>query len=361
MTIPQSHNFAIAQILLITVFILLLTGLPRGTSARKLAGRPSEHKVAPRADKASPDNPWHDADDVVARAIAVKRLTGPKTSRTLTLDRAALTRVLADAPLEFSDQAKTRVTRLLLPLPDGTYESFRIEESPIMEFALAQKFPEIKTYRGQGINNPATTTRFDWTPAGFHALVLSTKGTVLIEPAMVDDTANYLAYFQHDVPVESFACGTSEGPQINEAVKSGVGSLRTEVSNGTNLRTYRLAVAATAEYTQFYGGGTVGGGLSAVTTTVNLVDAIYEREVAVWCSLQTKTRSSSQIRQPTVTQATTRVASLARIRQSSMQSSAMLTTTSAMFLMDVHQAVVFPFREWQLSELFVASRSKLGV
>src|SRR5213075_1644450 len=41
------------------------------------------------------------------------------------------------------------------------------------------------------------------------------------------------------------------------------------------------AVAATAEYTQAYGFGTVSGGLAAVATTVNLVDAVYEREVAI--------------------------------------------------------------------------------
>ena len=58
-------------------------------------------------------------------------------------------------------------------------------------------------------------------------------------------------------------------------------SISAEVTSGANLRTYRLAVAATAEYTQTYGGGTVNGGLAAITTTMNLVNAIYEREVAV--------------------------------------------------------------------------------
>ena len=50
---------------------------------------------------------------------------------------------------------------------------------------------------------------------------------------------------------------------------------------GTTLRTYRLALAATAEYTQQYGGGTVAGALGALTTTINAVDAIYERDLAI--------------------------------------------------------------------------------
>jgi len=57
------------------------------------------------------------------------------------------------------------------------------------------------------------------------------------------------------------------------------------ISSGTTLRRYRLAAAATAEYTQTYGGGSVSGALSAITTTVNLADAIYERDVAIRLTL----------------------------------------------------------------------------
>ncbi|HET7844086.1 MAG TPA: zinc-dependent metalloprotease family protein, partial [Xanthomonadales bacterium] len=53
-----------------------------------------------------------------------------------------------------------------------------------------------------------------------------------------------------------------------------------DVSSGGTLRTYRLAMAATGEYTQFHG-GTVVDGLSAIVTTMNRVNGIYEREVAV--------------------------------------------------------------------------------
>jgi hypothetical protein len=49
---------------------------------------------------------------------------------------------------------------------------------------------------------------------------------------------------------------------------------------GEQLRTYRLAVATTGEYTQFHG-GTVSSGLAAVVTAVNRVTGIYETEVAI--------------------------------------------------------------------------------
>src|SRR5205807_2993694 len=53
------------------------------------------------------------------------------------------------------------------------------------------------------------------------------------------------------------------------------------VASGATLRTYRLALAATAEFTQTYGSGTVAGALTAMTTTINAVNAIYERDLAI--------------------------------------------------------------------------------
>jgi hypothetical protein len=52
-----------------------------------------------------------------------------------------------------------------------------------------------------------------------------------------------------------------------------------KISSGANLRTYRLAMAATGEYTGVLG-GTVLDGLSGVVTTMNRVNGIYEREVS---------------------------------------------------------------------------------
>ena len=51
-------------------------------------------------------------------------------------------------------------------------------------------------------------------------------------------------------------------------------------SSGTQLRTYRLAVATTGEYGQFHGGET-SSVLSAVTTTINRVVGILEKEMSI--------------------------------------------------------------------------------
>ena len=210
--------------------------------------------------------------------------SAPKFYRELSLNAIAQREVLRHAPMEFSKAARQTQVVMTLPMPDGTLTRFRIEESPVMEPKLAALYPEIRTYRGQGLDDPTATTRFDVTPAGFHAIVLSSQGTSIIEPASQTSRGRYISYNQRDAAedVSSFSCALlgAEQAQVqsNQTLHQGTNPALTI---GTTLRTYRLALAATAEFTQVYGGGTVGGALSAMTTLINAVNAIYERDLGI--------------------------------------------------------------------------------
>jgi hypothetical protein len=201
----------------------------------------------------------------------------PRAYRTFRLDQAALRARLAAAPLEYSAAAARATVTLPLPLPDGTFGQFAIMESPIMEPGLAALFPEIKTYLGQGIDDSSATVRFDLTPAGFHAMILSEAGTIFIDPYSRADTAHYISYFKHDYQLP--AGKTLEEQVIDQSVPQRPAPVLAAVS-GASLRTYRLAVAATGEYTTF-AGGTVPLAMAAIVTTITRVNGVYEREVAV--------------------------------------------------------------------------------
>jgi hypothetical protein len=179
-------------------------------------------------------------------------------------------------------------------MPDGTFDRFRIEESPVMAAELAAQFPDIRTYRGRGVDDPTATTRLDVTPAGFHAIVLSNGGTVIVEPARHAKPGQYISYDisqkQRDAPQEAgaFSCvllGVEQAAQFQSKHLARNGNASFGVTSGATLRTYRLALAATAEFTQTYGGGTVSGALSAMTTLINAVNAIYERDLAIHLTL----------------------------------------------------------------------------
>ncbi|MEK6283055.1 MAG: reprolysin-like metallopeptidase [Acidobacteriota bacterium] len=210
----------------------------------------------------------------------------PKSYRALSLDVNAQRKVLRHAPMEFSVAASQNQVVMTLPMPDGTLSRFRVEESPVMSPLLAARFPAIRTYRGRGLDDPTATTRFDVTPAGFHAIVLSTHGTVIIEPAGSGQARKYVSYNQDDAPkgAGSFNCRVSDAESSTSSPSKQL--LRKSDANlssptGSTLRTYRLALAATAEFTQTYGGGTVSGTLAVITTMINAVNAIFERDLAI--------------------------------------------------------------------------------
>ncbi len=203
------------------------------------------------------------------------------------LNRQAVKQILDDAPPEFTVAARMKNVVLEIPSPDGKLQRFRIEDSPVLSPQVAAQFPDWKTYQGFGIDDPTATARFDFTPSGFHAYILSSQGTMLIDPLQENDRGNYIVYYKHDLPsrAENFHCDfDSEISQDKSSVESPDAP---EFSSGTQIRTYRLAMAATGEYTNFFRqtGDTDAQAqtraLNAIMVTVNRVSGIYRRDFAV--------------------------------------------------------------------------------
>ena len=228
------------------------------------------------------------ADDAAARQAAATsplRAVVP-AARPLSLDVAGLRGALTTAPPE--TQPGTPPLVLTLPLPDGSSATFRVQEAPVMAPALAAQFPDIKTYVGVGLADPAATLRLDLTPRGFHAQVLSaTTGSFYIDPASPTDTQHYLSFWRRDMPGQPFACEVRL-PGGKRGARPAAGP--TQRTSGPTLRTYRLAVAATGEYTAFQSrslpaGSTaaqqIAAAQAAIVTTVNRVVGVYEKEMAV--------------------------------------------------------------------------------
>ncbi|MCP4442582.1 MAG: choice-of-anchor D domain-containing protein, partial [Aureispira sp.] len=214
-----------------------------------------------------------------------KRYIIPSAYQVMKLDVKKLREKLADAPMIRTPEVKTKTVYITLPWADGTFKTFDIVESPVMEEGLAQKFPEIKTYAGSDINDPGKYIRFDVTPQGFHAMVLTSgEGTVFIDPYSFGggDIDHYIIYYKSDfkpIAGKEMICGV-EGSTIGTddfKPKGNRGGVR---FGSCELRTYRLALAATGEYTQYHG-GTVAGALAAQVTTMNRVNGVYNRDLAI--------------------------------------------------------------------------------
>jgi hypothetical protein len=221
---------------------------------------------------------WQDINSGMVSAFGTRYST-PVTYRTLQLNAAALRVHLLTAPMEFSSAAKTSMVTISLPMPGGTFEDFQIFESPVMAPALAAKYPEIKTYAGIGISDPRAHIRLDVTALGFHAMILSPRGDVFIDPISNESQDYYISYNKKDLVREfGFDCEvTGEEDGTYEMEKKHSPQYR---SSGDQLRTYRLALSCTGEYASTKG-GTKSGALSGMTTSINRVTGIYESEFGI--------------------------------------------------------------------------------
>ena len=140
-----------------------------------------------------------------------------------------------------------------IPKADGTFARFRVADSPILAPELAAAFPGFGTYTGQGIDDPTATARFGWTDLGFHAIVLSARGTLYVDPYAPGDVEYDVAVNKPDVrrPDNPFIC-LLPGADANRGSDPVINAL--PISQGATLKTYRLSLAATVEYTAAAGG-----------------------------------------------------------------------------------------------------------
>jgi len=174
-------------------------------------------------------------------------------------------------------------TVISFPDSEGKLNQFRVFEASVMEPELQEQYPNMRTYVGQGIDNPTEIIRFSITPKGFHGMTLSTpNGTEFIDPFSKEGNI-YTVYSKRNLVDRNFdfECGVISDPLLNTT------DFETPLARNANdgtLRNYRLAVACTGEYTQFHG-GTFADALSAIVVTINRVNSVYERDLSITLTL----------------------------------------------------------------------------
>lgn len=209
----------------------------------------------------------------------------PDKYRAVTLNKAALQKALKS-----STPGKSNKETMLIdiPMPSGEIQQFAVSESSIMAPELAAKYQDIKTYKGRSITDPRATIYMDVTPKGFHAMILRPNGTVFIDPYYRNSDEHYVSYLKKDYSygkVSSWSChyhhAQEEPKKHDPSTEPTDQEIKLEKSNASiKMRTYRIAIATTGEYTAYHG-GTVAGALAAINTTLNRVRGIYETELAV--------------------------------------------------------------------------------
>lgn len=241
-----------------------------------------------------PNDPvWTPSDVVPAFTADQPR---PAAFSTFSLDPNRLARQLDSAPLEFSlgpeEPAWLRPDRLRgdvsLPTPDGSLARFRLAEISIMDDSLAGKLHGVATYSGYAIDGSPSRVRVTVTPRGLHATVRAAGGDFVVDPIPGDADGLHISYFENDIapaPGDRFDFDDAEHlHSIADDVASPV-SASAEIppamqTSGPELREYRLAVAATGEFTVRHG-GTVQSAQAKIVEAINDVNGLYESELAI--------------------------------------------------------------------------------
>ena len=235
------------------------------------------------------------SSDGVWTILTSKDVPGAKTRRSSFPSQYYLAQInlnllkskLVNAPvIHASANASSLV--LEFPNPDGEFEKFAVYESSIMDPVLEAKFPMIKTYAAQGIDDPTATMRFSVTQFGLHTMVLSgQKSTVYIDP-YTTDLATCIIYDRNALGADpqGFECLTDDAVSLPSLQRSNGSPLSTQNINDQKLRTYRLAQSCTGEYGAiFMGTGTVtqqkANVQAQMAITMNRVNGVYERDLAI--------------------------------------------------------------------------------
>lgn len=180
----------------------------------------------------------------------------------------------------------------LIELPDihGKLNRFSVTETSYLSPKLAAKFPSIKSYTAKGIDTPTLSAKISIGTDGFHATIFNPSTQTLIIEPYTKDQKEYIIHEKSDLKStkNNFKCEVNETiPQFNNITSASIKNV-----NDGNLRTYRLALACTGEYSQFHlnqqGVPTSASEttkkaavLSAINTTMTRVNSVFENDLAV--------------------------------------------------------------------------------
>jgi subtilisin-like proprotein convertase family protein len=226
---------------------------------------------------------WTPESDFVTQESDRKII--PQKYQTFSLEVAQMKAKLAQAPLWQTPAAEQGGVEITLPMPDGSFQRFMVVEAPVMHSDLQKKYPDIRTYAGVGVDDPAAYFRGDFTLRGFHGMVRSPEhSTVYIDPYAFGDMEHYQVYYKKDFSKsDAWECRFDE---VNSDPTAQPASVFAEsmLAGDCQRRVYALALSCTGEYAAFHG-GTTALVLSAYNTTMARVNGVFEQEASVTMTL----------------------------------------------------------------------------
>ncbi len=236
-------------------------------------------------------NPWKgidykdikiDESEIIEYDITIKNASYFQMSKSDVLSS------IISAP--YREDASNSNVELKIPNSKGDFETYEIFKVKTLSPVLSSNYPDIHSFTGRRSDkNDGSVLRITITPYGFYGMVLKPDvGQVFINP--LDKSSDYYTMFLKSSTsdlTQSSCLFHNQSDLIANQTSATENQIYTV--DDSNLRTYRIAVAATGEYSQYHinqagvGGGTttqqIAAVLAAITVTVDRVNSIYERDL----------------------------------------------------------------------------------
>lgn len=192
------------------------------------------------------------------------------------LDIDGLKNALAKAPKRLAVGEKSEII-ISFPNSDGKLEHFKVRENSNFDPQLAAKYPDIKSYVGEGMGDSNSTVYFSISPLGLSSMeIYGDKSAVFIEP-YTKDLSTYVVYRKSDKKddLNKFECTVIDVAQ--KGISSTDNLAARPNADDAKLRTFRLALSSTGEYTAYFG-GTKANALAAMNNTMTRVNGVFEKD-----------------------------------------------------------------------------------
>ena len=178
----------------------------------------------------------------------------------------------------------SKLNQIILPNEKGENELFIIKPVQVISSLLSLKYPNIQTYKGYSKKRPDVKVRLSTHFSDLNAWVqLPRQNDLFIQPVKNKERIHFIYQKTKNDRPQDFLCKT-----IDKNPKRKISSNTRKISQLNNeLLIFRIAIAATSEYTTFWGDNNPSNGTNkedayvAVVSTINRINQVFEDELGI--------------------------------------------------------------------------------
>ncbi len=176
------------------------------------------------------------------------------------------------------------MTEISLPNEIGEEEIFQIEAVPLFSEKLSKEYPAIKTFKGKSKVRKDVEVRLSTQQGGINAWIhLKSSPDLFFQPVKGNKNLHYSYLKRKEFNSSNLFCKT----EVQKEKKKSTSVKLYNKSFRQKIRTFRIAIATTAEYTNYWGDNNQSNGsnkedaLAAIASTLNRINSIFERDLNI--------------------------------------------------------------------------------